>query len=61
MKKRKRLPIPQKEFGFTAGTFNLIQEWASDGDRIARECDQTGKDRECANKAQVSLLFQSAE
>jgi len=31
MKRRKRLPIPQHEFGFVPATFNLIQETGIDG------------------------------
>jgi len=34
---RQRLPVPQREFGFTPDTFNLIAESGIDGDRITRE------------------------
>ncbi len=34
---KRRLPIPQWEFGFTLATFNLMFETALDGDRITRE------------------------
>jgi hypothetical protein len=34
---RRRLPVPQHEFGFTPDTFNLIQEIGIDGDRITRQ------------------------
>lgn len=30
MKRCKRLPIPQVDFGFAPNTFNLFQEWAND-------------------------------
>jgi len=42
--KRRPLPIPQHEFGFTPETFNLIQDTAPDGDRLAREqADQAAR------------------
>jgi hypothetical protein len=56
MKRRKRLPIPQKEFGFTPDTFNLFQERTSDGEHIAREREQIEKARELANAAQTPLF-----
>jgi len=34
---KRRLPLPQHEFGFTPDTFNLFAEVSLDGDRIARE------------------------
>jgi hypothetical protein len=34
---RRRLPVPQHEFGFTPDTFNLFAESARDGERITRE------------------------
>jgi len=56
MKRKGRLPIPQWEFGFTTDTFNLFQESALDGDRIAREQEQSERARELAEKAQRSLF-----
>ncbi len=34
---KRRLPLPQHEFGFTPDTFNLFAEVSLDGERIARE------------------------
>ncbi len=59
MKRRKRLPPPQKEFGFTADTFNLFQEYTNDGERIARERELDEKARDLAVAAQTSM-FQTA-
>jgi len=56
MKPSKRLPIPQKEFGFTPDIFNLFQECTTDGERIAREREQAENEREPANKAQTRLF-----
>jgi hypothetical protein len=36
MKRRKPMPIPQNECGFTPSMFNLFQDRTSDGERIAR-------------------------
>lgn len=33
---RRRLPVPQFEFGFTTASFRLIQETGIDGERLAR-------------------------
>lgn len=56
MKRLKRLPVPQKEFGFTTDTFNLFQEITNDGESIAHEREQIESAREFAEKAQTSLL-----
>jgi hypothetical protein len=56
---RRRLPVPQWEFGFTPKTFNLIVETGVDGERIAREIKQKEYERRLADKAQSSL-FQMA-
>ena len=48
-----RLPIPQNEFGFTPDTFNLIQDTATDGERIARERAEAEKARAVAEQAQA--------
>jgi hypothetical protein len=53
---KRRLPIPQWEFGFTPDTFNLVVETGVDGERIARECEQAKKARQLAEKAQAPLL-----
>ena len=60
---RRRLPVPQHEFGFTAATFNLFQETTLDGERVARELAEAEEDRRRARAAQTglfSLTHQSA-
>jgi hypothetical protein len=56
---KRRLPVPQWEFGFTPKTFNLIVETGVDGERMAREHRQKEHERRLADKAQSSL-FQMA-
>ena len=56
MKRRKRLPIPQKEFGFTTDTFNLFQEVTGDGESVSREREEIEIARELAETAQTSLF-----
>jgi hypothetical protein len=56
MKPGKRLPIPQKEFGFTPDAFNLFQEWTSDGERLAGEHEQAQKARQRKEQAQGALF-----
>lgn len=56
---RRRLPIPQWEFGFTPKTFNLIVETGVDGEHLAREHRQKEHERQITDKAQCSL-FQTA-
>ena len=53
---RRRLPIPQHEFGFVPGTFTLIQDTGQDGDRLARERDQADRARHAAESAQGRLF-----
>jgi hypothetical protein len=53
---RHRLPIPQHEFGFAPNAFNLIQETGFDGERIAREREETERARYLADKAQPVLF-----
>ena len=53
---RRRLPIPQHEFGFTPDTFNLILENGIDGERIARERAEADRARRRAEAAQVVLF-----
>jgi hypothetical protein len=57
---KRRLPVPQWEFGFTPKTFNLIVESGVDGERIAREQKQKEYENRLAEKAQCSL-FQTAK
>jgi hypothetical protein len=53
---KRRLPIPQNEFGFTPSTFNLFADFTSDGERIAREREQADKARQLAEVAQPALI-----
>ena len=53
---RRRLPIPQHEFGFTPDTFRLMQDTGTDGERLARERAELEKARCLAESAQ-NLLF----
>ena len=53
---KKRLPIPQHEFGFTADTFRLFSETGVDGERISRERAEVEEARRTAEKAQASLF-----
>ena len=53
---KRRLPIPQHEFGFAPNAFNLIAETGLDGGRIAREREEAERARHLADKAQ-SVLF----
>jgi hypothetical protein len=53
---RRRLPVPQHEFGFTPATFNLIVETGIDGQRIARERAEAEMARRIAETAQTALF-----
>ena len=53
---RRRLPVPQHEFPFTPGTFNLVVENGTDGDRIAREQAEADRARRAAESAQAALF-----
>ena len=53
---KRRLPIPQNEFGFTPNTFNLFGDCTSAGERIAREREQAEKARQLAEAAQTALF-----
>jgi ABC-type transport system involved in Fe-S cluster assembly fused permease/ATPase subunit len=53
---RRRLHIPQHEFGFTPQAFNLFQDTTLDGERIAHERDEADHARRAAEAAQ-SCLF----
>jgi hypothetical protein len=55
-KRARRLPIPQHEFGFTVETYRLFSESAQDGDRVARERDETEEARRMAEAAQPPLF-----
>ena len=53
---RRRLPVPQWEFGFAVDTFNLIVETGVDGDRIAHERAEVDDDRRRSDAAQPVLF-----
>ena len=53
---KRRLPIPQHEFGFAPDAFNLIQDTGLDGDRLAREREEAQRARHLADKAQTVLF-----
>jgi hypothetical protein len=53
---RRRLPIPQHEFGFTPQAFNLFTETTLDGDRITRERAEADRARRAAESAQARLF-----
>jgi hypothetical protein len=53
---RRRLPIPQHEFGFTPQAFNLIHETSLDGDRIARDRAEVNRAHSLAEAAQATLF-----
>ncbi len=53
---RRRLPVPQHEFGFTPAMFNLMVETGLDGDRIARERAEADQARRNAEAAQAALF-----
>ena len=50
------MPVPQNEFGFTPGTFNLFRENATDGERVAREREQAERERQLAEITQTALF-----
>jgi hypothetical protein len=54
---RRRLPVPQHEFGFAPDTFNLIQEIGLDGDRVNRERAHAAHARRIAETAQAALFI----
>jgi len=55
---RRRLPVPQHEFGFTPDTFNLFAQPTLDGERIAREQAEAAHRRAAAETAQAVLFSQ---
>ena len=55
-KNKRRLSVPQHEFGFTPDTFNLFTESTLDGDRIAREQAEADRARRAAESAQARLF-----
>jgi hypothetical protein len=55
---RRRLPIPQHEFGFTPDTFSLFAESALDGERLTKEQAEADQKRRMAEAAQTALFSQ---
>ena len=55
---RRRLPIPQHEFGFTPDTFSLFAESTLDGERITNEQTEAEQKRRAAAAAQTALFSQ---
>jgi hypothetical protein len=53
---KRRLPIPQHEFGFTVEVFRLLSESGLDGERLARERDEADRARSLAEQAQARLF-----
>jgi len=53
---RRRLPIPQHEFGFASQAFKLVSETALDGERLARERKEADCARKMAADAQAALF-----
>jgi hypothetical protein len=53
---KRRLPVPQHEFGFIPATFNLMPEFGLDGDRIARERAEADHARRNTETAQTALF-----
>ena len=53
---RRRLPVPQHEFGFTPDTFNLMAETGLDGERIPRERGEADPARQLAEAAQAAFF-----
>ena len=55
-KNKRRLPLPQHEFGFSPDTFNLFAEVSLDGERIANEQAEAAQRRREAAAAQAAFF-----
>ena len=53
---KRRLPLPQHEFGFTPDAFNLFAEVSLDGERTARERAEAAARRREAEAAQAAFF-----
>jgi hypothetical protein len=53
---KRRLPLPQHEFGFTPDTFNLFAEVSLDGERITREQAEAAQRRRDAEAGQAAFF-----
>ena len=58
---RRRLPIPQHEFGFVPDTFTLFAEDTLDGERITREQAEAERARRLTEQAQAALFTPSPQ
>jgi hypothetical protein len=54
--RRRRLPVPQHEFGFTPDTFNLFAQSTLDGERLTREQAEAEQRRTAAEAAQAAFF-----
>jgi hypothetical protein len=60
MKRRKKpMPIPQWEFEFAPGTFNLMGESGIDGERVIRERTALEEARKRLSVAQAKLPLEA--
>jgi len=57
---KRRVIVPQYEFGFAPDTFNLMRETGTDGERITRERAEAELARHMGEAAQ-SPLFSKGE
>ena len=53
---KRRLPLPQHEFGFAPDTFNLFAEVSLDGEHITREQAEAAERRRAADAAQAAFF-----
>jgi hypothetical protein len=53
---KRRLPLPQHEFGFAPDSFNLFAEVSLDGERITREQAEADRRRREAEAAQAAFF-----
>ena len=53
---KRRLPLPQHEFGFAPDSFNLFAEVSLDGERTAREQAEAEQRRHAAEAAQAAFF-----
>ena len=53
---KRRLPVPQHEFGFTPDTFSLFAEVGLDGERITREQTEAAQARRAAEATQAAFF-----
>ena len=54
---KRRLPLPQHEFGFAPDAFNLFAEVSLDGERITREQAEAAQRRRNAEAGQAAFFI----